>query len=63
MKSRMCLGVKEGPRPVFVGQLTRIVPIKPGLPTFGLGREDQKVVVSSFAMLEQGKLFALGRFD
>jgi hypothetical protein len=37
--------------------------MEPGLLTFGLGREDQKVIISSFAMLEQSKLFTLGRFD
>lgn len=29
-------------------------------PTFGLGRKDKKVVVSSCAMLEEGQLVALG---
>lgn len=33
------------------------------MPTFGLGRKDQEVVVSSFAMLEEGQLVALGRFE
>jgi hypothetical protein len=33
---------------------TNIEPIKSGFPTFGLGREDQEVIVSSFAVLEQG---------
>lgn len=31
--------------------------------TFRLGREDEEVVVSSLAMLEQGEVVALGRFE
>jgi hypothetical protein len=33
------------------------------MPTLGLGRKDQEVVVSSFAMLEEGQLVTLGRFE
>jgi hypothetical protein len=33
------------------------------LPTFRLRRKNEEVVISSFAMLEQGKLFTFGGFN
>jgi hypothetical protein len=37
--------------------------VQPEICTFRLGREDEEVVVDSLAMLEQGEVVALGRFE